>query len=133
MTTAAWVVDRMRQRGLPERGGHTATTHRRQRATPRWCLACREPVWTGLADRHDVVIDPTPTTTQGELFAWLDGRRSYEMNMHDEISRRRVAHIRFATADDVEVYIDHKCGGPHAIPNPKWQPVPKGENDEPPF
>lgn len=128
----AWVLDALTAAGLPQRGGHTITTHRRQRATPRWC-SCGHPVWTGLADREDVVIDPTPTTCEGELFAIMAGRRTYEMTFHDEIVRRRPAHIRHADADTIRVLIAHSCAGPFPPVNDKWAPSPKGETDVPPF
>jgi hypothetical protein len=131
-TTPAWVLDVLEAAGLPPRGHHTVTTHRRQRATPRWC-ACGQPVWAGLCDREDVALDPTPTTVDGELYAILTGRRTYEMNFHAEIARRHPAHIRHDSADVVKVYIAHQCNGPSAIPNDKWQPVRKGNDDTPPF
>lgn len=134
LTVAApgWVLERMMRDGLPGRGRGTVVTHRRQRAAPRWCR-CGQPVWTGLAERFDVVLDPTPTTVDGELFAVMAGRRTYEMTYHGELVRRRPAHIRETTADDVEVYIAHVCGGPYPIVNGKWAPIPKSDSDIPPF
>lgn len=133
MNIPAWVLDAMHRAGLPtSRRQGTVTTHRRQRATPRWC-ACGEPIWAGLCDREDVALDPTPTTPDGELFALMVGRRTYEMNFHAEISRRRPAHIRHASADKVKVYIAHSCNGPHAIVNGKWAPALESDSDAIPF
>jgi hypothetical protein len=128
-----WVVEHMRARGLPERGRGVVTTHRRNRATARWCASCGEPIWTGPCDRFDVTLDPTPTTVEGELFALLDGRRTYELDLHLEIARRRPAHIETYNADRVRVYIAHKCGGPYAIPNERHKPPAKTDGDIPPF
>jgi hypothetical protein len=129
----AWVTDPMLAAGLPYFGGHTVTTHRRTRATPRW-HPCGQPVWTGLCDREDVTLDPTPTTVDGELFAILAGRRTYQLTpFHYEIERRHPAHICQADADQVRVYIAHACNGPHAIVNDKWAPALKTEYDDPPF
>ena len=128
-TTPAWVLDHMLAQGM----GHIVTTHRRQRATPRRHDPCRAPVWQGLCDREDVVIDPTPTTPDGELFALMVGRRTYEMNWHGEISRRWPAHIRDADADTVRVYIAHACQGPYPIVNNRWAPPTKTQSDEIPY
>lgn len=127
-TTPAWILDELERAGL----GHIVTTHRRQRATPRW-HACGQPVWTGLCDREDVVIDPTPTTPDGELYAILTGRRTYEMNWHGEISRRHPAHIRHDNANQVRVYIAHNCDGPYPIINDRWAPIAKTDTDQIPY
>jgi hypothetical protein len=134
VTTPAWVLDHLHTHGLPTRRGHgTITTHRRTRATPRW-HPCGQPVWTGLCDREDVTLDPTPTTVDGELFAILTGRRTYQLTpFHYEIERRHPAHIRQADADQVRVYIAHACNGPHAIPNWKWEPKKEDNDENPPF
>jgi hypothetical protein len=133
-TTPAWVLDTLHLHGLPARRGQgTITTHRRTRATPRW-HPCGQPVWTGLCDRQDVTLDPTPTTVDGELFAILAGRRTYQLTpFHYEIERRHPAHITYADADTVRVYIAHQCGGPYPIVNDKWASAPKTEIDNPPF
>lgn len=130
--TPAWILDALHQAGLPTRGRGTITTHRRLRATPRWCR-CGQPVWTGLADREDVTLDPTPTTIDGELFAIMSGRRTYEMTFLGEIVRRRPAHIRHDNADAVRVYAAHICGGPFPVVNERWAPSAKTDSDIPPF
>jgi hypothetical protein len=128
-TTPAWVLDELERAGL----GHIVTTHRRVRATPRRHDPCRAPIWQGLCDREDVTLDPTPTTPDGELYAILTGRRTYEMNWHGEISRRHPAHIRDANADQVRVYIAHACQGPYPIVNNRWAPLSKSQSDEIPY
>lgn len=132
MNAPAWVVDAMRRQGLPDPQRGVVTTHRRERATARWCR-CGQPVWSGLADREDVALDPTPTTPDGELFAIMAGRRTFEKDMHGIMCRRRPANIRAHPADAVRVYIAHACSGPHAIPNSLWAPVPVSLSDVPPF
>lgn len=131
LTCPAWVLEQLHREGLPvDRHRGTITTHRRERATPRW-HPCGQPVYTGTAWPWNITLDPTPTTVDGELFAILTGRATVHIDRRGGMHRRR-RRLEYTNADNECVYVEHSCGGPFPIPNPVWAPAPKPISDIPP-
>lgn len=127
-----WVLDQLYGQGLPGIGHDQTTFTTTGRATPYWHGACGQPVITGTAWPRDVLLDPTPTTVDGELFALLAGRATVQLYGRD-LWLRHSRDIALCNADDVIVLIEHSCTGPPAIPNDRHAPKKRPAHDLPPF
>lgn len=131
-TCPAWVLDQLHRQGLPPRGRDQHQFSTSGYATPYWHGTCGQPVVTGTAWPWDVMLDPTPTTPEGELFAVLSGRVSVQVSRRD-LWRRGLADIALVDANAVVVLIEHSCTGPAAIPNHRWAPGHIRVPVDPPF
>lgn len=131
-----WIMDRLYGWGLPaRRNGRAPVARPSGRVSARW-HGCGKPVLSGVAFPWPITLDPCPVTPEGELFAILSGRPVVELVGRagdGELLRRRAGDIESASADDVEVYIAHVCGGPYAAANPRWAPPPAATYDRIPF
>lgn len=124
-TLPAWVLDELTAAGLD------TPKPRRGRAIARRCPWCGTPAWTGTAWPRVVWLDPAPTTSDGELYAILAGRRTYQVNIHREITQRCPLYIENESPDRTRVYVEHSCHGPAPPVNEKWKP--EMQPDQPPF
>lgn len=112
------------------------------RAKPRRCRRCKALILVALDGpmcAFSVQLDPSPTTTAGEAFVLLTGRRTYDLDpVTREIHYRDALHIEKHSADEKgTIHATHECQSPRtpAHPNartaeqmPTWPPVGK-----PPF
>jgi len=84
-------------------------------ATETLCPRCGAPVLTARAGRIaalDVIADPEPVDTTGEILALLDGRLTWHLVIgalgHRRITWRGTTHIRAGPARH-PVLADHVC------------------------
>ena len=131
-TCPAWVLQRLHRQGLTGQGHDQTTFSTTGRATPYWHGACGQPVLAGTAWPWAVVLDPTPTTPEGELFAILTGRTTVQL-VGRELWRRRTRDLALSNADEVIVLIEHCCAGPPPIPNDIWAPKKRTDSDIIPY
>jgi len=80
---------------------------------------------------HPIAVDPMPTTTPGELFALLTGRRSFALD-GDELYERDAGRLEHRRADDTPVYAEHRCGSPPLPINQRFIPTKPADLDGPP-
>jgi len=120
-----WILTQLQREGLRDPGDTQPNDALDGHALPRWCPTCRQPIYAGFelhGRRH--ILDPTPTTIDGELFAILVGRATFNLSPHHrDIWPRRTALIRLVNADQAPVYLEHSCDGPAPIVNDRWIPV----------
>ena len=85
-------------------------------AQHRRCPTCGLFTLVGLDDLlpSRIAVDPLPTTSAGELFALLTGRRSFALDV-DELYERTAGRLLYRPADTHPVYITHEC---HSLPLP---------------
>jgi hypothetical protein len=117
-----------------------ATTHNgiSRRAKHRACV-CGAVILVGLdADRAagEARVDVTPLTAVGEALAILTGRATYLRRgaFRLELDHRSSWHIAGASADDVTVLAEHRCGAPALPTKPVANNADEKESpDAPPY
>ena len=94
---------------------------------PAWrhCPACG--AWTTAAIRamtsEPVHCDPTPTTTEGELIALMNGRRTFFVSNYYGIEQRFDFDILDCPADKAgNVHPEHQCNGQQLPTHPEHTP-----------
>lgn len=128
-TMPRWLTDQLIADGVMT--ADRVTKH----ARPRRCHDCGLFTLTGLDDLLPKVVhvDPLPTTTAGEAFALLTGRRSFALD-RDELYQRTAGRISFHHADDLPVYVEHECHSPPIPINTRFKPPPSRDKEgTPPF
>ena len=134
-TCPDWVLTQLQREGLRDVTDAQPNDAHDGHAVPRWCPTCRQPIYAGF-EMHGLryVIDPTPTTVDGELFAILTSRATFNLSPHHrDIWPRRPTSIRLANADQAPVYVTHICSGPPPIPNLHWMPILRKDSNVCPF
>jgi hypothetical protein len=116
-----------------------ATTHNgiSRRAKDCTCV-CGAAIVVGLdADRcaGEARADAVPIAAVGEVMALLAGRDTYlrRGQFRIELDRRSRWHIAGASADDVDVLAEHRCGAPPLPTKPTPPATVREETDDPPF
>jgi hypothetical protein len=117
-----------------------ATTHNgiSRRAKDRTCV-CGAAILVGLdADRcaGEAHADVTPLTALGEALALIAGRATYLRRgvFRVELDHRSSWHIAGASADQVDVLAEHRCGAPPLPTKPVATNADEKESpDEPPY
>lgn len=126
-TMPAWLADKLIDDG-------TMTSDRvTKHAKPRRCPDCHLFTLIGLDEfPHRVAVDPQPTTSAGELFALLTGRRTFALDC-GELYERTAGRLAYRPADTTPVYASHQCGSPPLPVNEKFITHPPITDGPPPF
>jgi len=125
MTTKmpAWLERHLIQTGVMTED--RVTKHARHRR----CPTCGLFTLVGLDELpRKVAVDPLPTTSAGELFALLTGRRSFALDVN-ELYERTAGRLLFRPADTHPVYITHQCGSIPLPVNTKFMPKKPADTD----
>lgn len=78
---------------------------------PRVCRSCGRDVIAAITDLgFEVAVDPTPTTTTGELATLISGGQTYALLNHGELVWRSHHRIAWATPDTEPTHAQHDCG-----------------------
>jgi len=103
-------------------------------AQHRRCPHCGLFTLVGLDEfPHRIAVDIMPTTSAGELFALLGGRRSFALD-GTELYERTADRLLFRPADTHPAYVTHECGSIPLPINQRFIPAqPEDLNGEPPF
>jgi len=105
----AWLTRHLIQTGV------MTTDYVTKKSKHRRCPTCGLFTLVGLDEfPHRIAVDIMPTTSAGELFALLTGRRSFALDV-DELYERTAGRLLFRPADTHPVYITHEC---HSLPLP---------------
>lgn len=130
MTTKmpAWLERHLIQTGVMTQD--RVTKH----AQHRRCPSCGLFTLVGLDEfPHRITVDIMPTTSAGELFALLTGRRSFALDV-DELYERTAGRLLFRPADTHPVYITHECNSLPLPINERFMPKqPATQTDDIPF
>jgi hypothetical protein len=125
-TMPKWLADKLILDGVMT--SDRVTKH----ARPRRCPTCHLYTILGLDEfPHRVAVDPLPTTSAGELFALLTGRRSFALDA-GELYERTAGRLLFRPADTHPVYATHQCGSLPLPVNERFMPKPQEKQDGPP-
>ena len=125
----AWLTQHLIQTGVMTEDRIT------KHAQHRRCPHCGLFTLVGLDDLLPkvVTVDPQPTTSAGELFALLTGRRSFALDS-GELYERTAGRLLFRPADTHPVYITHECGSIPLPINERFMPKqPVTQTGEIPF
>lgn len=126
---APWLANQLIERGVMTTD--RVTVH----AKPRRCPDCGIYVLVGLDDLlpSKVSVDLHPTTTTGECFAQLTGRRTYGCD-NGELYERDAGRIAYHSADHIAVHATHQCHAPPLPINALFLPAkPNNQEDPCPF
>ena len=119
----AWVFRLLLVEGVGSPLAEERARTRPSASVARWCRRCGQPVFEGRAFPDMLVsVDVTPTTPDCELVSQLQGRRSFYRDIHKALHNRK-KRIRYYSADQERVYLEHQCGASHPIPNERWRPA----------
>ena len=132
-TMPAWLTRHLIQTGVIVVDPLT-TDRITKNAQHRRCPNCGLFTLVGLDEfPHRIAVDPLPTTSAGELFALLTGRRSFALDS-GELYERTAGRLLYRPADTHPAYAEHQCGSPPLPINQRFIPAqPEDLNGEPPF
>lgn len=89
---------------------------------PRVCRSCGRDVIAAITDLgFEVAVDPTPTTTLGELAVLATGGETYALLPWGEMVWRTQHRIAWATPDTEATHARHDCGRAPPEPHPGHQ------------
>lgn len=133
-TTPAWITQRLISDGDLTPDKHTRKPQRRR------CPSCGVYVTAAIrAMANDVIrADLAPTTSEGELIALMNGRRTFLVTDFYGIEQRFEFDITGLPADRARtVHAEHRCHAPPLPVHPDYRPpirhTNKDDTQAPPF
>lgn len=103
-------------------------------ARPNRCRSCRAATLAGLHYGFEIHACPIPITPIQEVAALLNGKHTFTVVFREMVLRDKWR-IAAASADDVDVFLEHECGMRPPERNAKRAPRMKQphEYDRPPY